>query len=86
VSKINRGLIVPFLLIILTFTVDTAIAGEKKNMTTNPMPSSAEDIRPLLIGSKVPRLTLTAVDGKVFDFNAAVAARPTILVFYRGGW
>ncbi len=37
-------------------------------------------------GAKVPILTLNAVDGKKYDLNAAVAKKPTVLIFYRGGW
>jgi hypothetical protein len=47
---------------------------------------SAQEITPLLIGAKVPELTLRAGDGSDFDLAAAIAKKPTILVFYRGGW
>ena len=41
---------------------------------------------PLDKGASVPQLTLKGVDGKAFDLNAAVAKKPTVLIFYRGGW
>ncbi|MEW5850785.1 MAG: peroxiredoxin-like family protein [Myxococcota bacterium] len=49
-------------------------------------PASAEDTCPLKVGSVIPALTLTAADGKPFDFKAEVAKQPTLFVFYRGGW
>jgi peroxiredoxin len=49
-------------------------------------PTKAEDISPLLVGEKIPALTLKDVDGKDIDLNKAIAEKPTILVFYRGGW
>lgn len=47
---------------------------------------SAEDIRPILVGQSVPELALRTVDGKLFDLNEAIRNKPTVLVFYRGGW
>ena len=49
-------------------------------------PASATDVRPLLIGAKVPELTLSSADGSPFDLTRALATKPTILIFYRGGW
>lgn len=48
--------------------------------------SSAAEAMPLPIGSPVPAVTLQAIDGSAFDLAAAVAQKPTVLVFYRGGW
>ncbi|MCY3964127.1 MAG: hypothetical protein OXG83_03725 [Acidobacteria bacterium] len=50
------------------------------------VPASAEDVRPLLVGSAVPEVELPATDGGVVDLAAAARAKPTILIFYRGGW
>jgi peroxiredoxin len=49
-------------------------------------PSAAQDIRPLLIGSAIPALSLETVEGKVYDFNQEMKKQPSILIFYRGGW
>lgn len=50
------------------------------------VPTSAEEVRPLLVGSAVPEVELPATDGGVVDLAAAARAQPTILIFYRGGW
>jgi len=49
-------------------------------------PTSAQDITPLLIGASVPDVTLQTPDGKAFNLKATVAKKPTVLIFYRGGW
>lgn len=49
-------------------------------------PQKAEDISPLLYGEKIPAATLQNAFGEEFDLNRAVAEKPTVLVFYRGGW
>lgn len=56
------------------------------NQTAHQLPISAEDICPILVGAMVPNLTLTTVNGRLFDLNAAIAEKPTVLIFYRGGW
>lgn len=50
------------------------------------VPTTAEEVRPLLVGSAVPEVELPASDGGVVDLAAAARAQPTILIFYRGGW
>ncbi len=41
---------------------------------------------PLQVGDPVPALALRTADGSVFDLNAAIARKPAVLIFYRGGW
>ncbi len=60
--------------------------GAGKDPKSEKLPDAAEKIRPLLIGAKVPALLLRNADGSSFDLNATMARRPTIVVFYRGGW
>lgn len=57
-------------------------------MTANryQAPEKAEDISPLLAGETIPQAMLKDAAGKDFSLNAAVAVKPTVLVFYRGGW
>jgi peroxiredoxin len=50
------------------------------------LPASADAICPRMTGQSLPPLSLTTASGEAFDVTAAVAARPTVLVFYRGGW
>lgn len=50
------------------------------------LPSSANDISPLLIGEKVPNLSLKDTNGKSVNFSDLISSKKTILVFYRGGW
>jgi FKBP-type peptidyl-prolyl cis-trans isomerase len=49
--------------------------------------ASPEETHPLQTGASAPKkLTLAGSDGKAFDLDKAIAAKPTILVFFRGGW
>lgn len=52
----------------------------------NEAPQNPEDISPLLIGEKIPEASLLNATGKNFDLNLVVSQKPTILIFYCGGW
>jgi peroxiredoxin len=54
--------------------------------TVGTITATASDVVPLDEGASVPKLTLKAVDGSAYDLNASVAKKPTVLIFYRGGW
>ena len=45
-----------------------------------------EDISPLLIGETIPDATLVNSDGENIQLYDLIKTKPTVLVFYRGGW
>jgi hypothetical protein len=53
---------------------------------SSQVPTAAAHIRPLLVGSLVPKLTLLTATGVSFDLSTALPEKPTILNFYRGSW
>ncbi len=50
------------------------------------VPLKPEDISPLLVGETIPDVSLLTMDGKTVSLRAEVSKKPTLLVFYRGGW
>jgi peroxiredoxin len=64
--------------LMLTFASLAASAAE--------LAPAADQVRPILNGSKLPEVTLRTVDGESTTLAAQVAGKPAILVFYRGGW
>jgi peroxiredoxin len=44
------------------------------------------DISPVDVGEAAPSFTAYRVDGSEFRFEPGSLARPTLIVFYRGGW
>jgi peroxiredoxin len=55
--------------------------------TTAPdFPAKPEDISPLLIGESIPDVQVLGLNNQPVSLRAEVAKKPTILVFYRGGW
>lgn len=64
------------------FTFSTA----QNTIAQDTFPEKPEDISPLLIGEQVPAVMLSDASGKIIDLKKSVAEKPTILIFYRGGW
>jgi len=51
-----------------------------------PVASTAEVARPLAVGATAPAAMLKTADGTPFNLAESLATKPTLLVFYRGGW
>ena len=62
---------------IFLIAVTTSFAQVAKN---------AEDVTPLKIGDNVPTVELTSSDNTQVTLQEIVESKPTILLFYRGGW
>lgn len=50
------------------------------------LPTKPEDISPLLIGESIPQVKLNTMENKSVSLNELVSQKPTVLIFYRGGW
>lgn len=48
--------------------------------------SSATDAKPLGVGAELPKVKVTNLEGEKVDMKEALGGKPTVLVFYRGGW
>jgi peroxiredoxin len=51
-----------------------------------PVYDDPEDVEPLKAGQSVPDGTLKTLQGKEVRLKTLVSQKPTILIFYRGGW
>lgn len=79
--RIERGFL-------LTMTAGLLLCGcahQYRSSKSMNIPESAENISPLQTGELVPEVTLTSVEGSRVALRKLLG-RPTILVFYRGGW
>jgi len=46
----------------------------------------AENVTPLLNGTAAPNVTVKTADGSPVSLQALLMQKPTVLIFYRGGW
>lgn len=56
-------------------------SSTKAQIAENP-----KDISPLLIGEMLPKTKLVNPKGETIDLYEELKLKPTVLVFYRGGW
>nr|WP_288808294.1 peroxiredoxin-like family protein [uncultured Sphingobacterium sp.] len=77
--------IIMMMLGIAFFMVNAADAQPSAHKLQD-FPEKAEDISPLLIGETIPVQELTGVKGEAINIGKLISQKPTIMVFYRGGW
>ena len=63
--------------LIATLLAVTAIAD---------VPNDPAQVQPLSVGSRAPAFAAQTVDGKLRTFSPDSYQKPTIVIFYRGGW
>ncbi|TDR48540.1 peroxiredoxin [Tahibacter aquaticus] len=51
-----------------------------------PLADQPEGVTPLLIGGRVPDASLQTLDGNGVSLRTVLDGKPSIVVFYRGGW
>ena len=71
---------------LFSFALALTLCGTGLAHSVGQPATSAEEVTPALVGSKLPELVLKSSDGSAFDLLAAVEKKPTILILYRGGW
>lgn len=67
-------------------TLPNFLHSQTKDRTIENAPLNAEDISPVLSGTKIPDVTLTDINGNTVDLLNRISGKPAILIFYRGGW
>ena len=66
------------LMALLSFS---ALALDRTKVVDDP-----NNVSPLMIGQDAPEIILFSSDGKPFNLREKIAQKPTVLLFYRGGW
>ncbi len=75
-----------FIITTIYFLIIVSISGANPGSDKNKVANKAEEVSPLLIGEQIPNLTLKDSESKNFELLKAVKEKPTILIFFRGGW
>jgi peroxiredoxin len=73
------------ILVLIAITA-SILLGVVLSAQSQTVPASPTDISPLLIGERIPAITLSDAKGKAVQLKQLVALKPTVLIFYRGGW
>ena len=70
-------------MILITFLMTCISHSKERNMN---IPDKPENIQPIAVGERIPPISLRSINNALIDLNSAIAAKPTVLIFYRGGW
>jgi peroxiredoxin len=55
-------------------------------MMDQMVPKKAEDAKPIAVGAKIPEAMVLNLEGKETTTAKIAALKPTVFIFYRGGW
>lgn len=75
----------PLLVLIVILTIGL-FSNTSNALDRTQIAESAENVTPLLIGQSAPNSKLQTVDGDPVSLKALTMEKPTVLIFYRGGW
>ena len=67
-------------------STSTKPKADDKESTAGKVSDTALQVNPIGVGQPVPQVTLKSADGIEVALPEAIKDKPTILVFYRGGW
>ena len=71
-------LLVAFYLLAAPLNIVLAASGD--------VASAPGKICPILVGNEIPQIVLEDIDGKRFELAKAIRNKPTVLIYFRGGW
>lgn len=69
--------------IILSFILVLFISSSSFSQS---VPDSPTEVNPILVNSTIPDVTVKSIEGETIPLKSIVAEKPTVLMFYRGGW
>lgn len=55
-------------------------------ISMSQLPEKAEDVTPLKRGEAIPSLDVKSIAGEAVPLGSLLKEKPTVLIFYRGGW
>ncbi len=74
------------LCLLLAFGLSATPLWGQPSAAATKIPDAPEKICPLPVGSVMPQINLQTLDAKPFDLNAQLKTKPSILIYFRGGW
>ena len=72
--------------LLMGLALSVSVGGMLQVYGGTQVPASAQQICPALAGTKIPNAVFTKIDGTTLDLMTVVSQKPTVLIFYRGGW
>lgn len=73
-------------LLMAAFSMLAAVSTSAMSLDRTIIADKAENVTPLLNGTMAPNVTLKTADGSPVSLQALLMQKPTVVIFYRGGW
>ncbi len=73
-------------LLAATLALSAALSTSAFAIDRTVIADKAENVTPLLNGTTAPNVTVKTADGSPVSLQALFMQKPTVLIFYRGGW
>ena len=73
-------------LLAATLALSAALSTSAFAIDRTVIADKAENVTPLLNGTTAPNVTVKTADGSPVSLQALLMQKPTVLIFYRGGW
>ena len=55
-------------------------------VAADQLPVGADHVTPLSVGTRLPDVTVKTAEDQDFNLVAQTSGKPTVIIFYRGGW
>lgn len=89
--------LLPVLCVLAVYFVSDAVNSEnaqkkkvqvkEQSETSSPsVPTDPRNVEPLKVGAQLPDVEVRDLNGKSTSLNQLISEKPSLLVFYRGGW
>lgn len=75
-----------FALTILLLSTAVSLHTVAKEIPILNIAATAEAVHPIMNGQTVPNTTIYDYKNKAYKFHDVLKNKPTVLIFYRGGW
>jgi len=80
-DRFHTLVVLIFGLLLVSLISPTVLAGCR-----DELPESSAEVCPVLVGTEIPKVILTSLDGSPFNLFSEVSGKPSVVIFYRGGW
>lgn len=61
-------------------------AAVEAQESSTALPRTADQVRPLLVGRRLPAAQLTTTAAETVDLQSRLNGKAAVLIIYRGGW
>ena len=72
--------------VLLPMILSIFVCGSALAVDRTQFADSSESVTPILDGSKIPNANVALADGTPVSLQGLVMQKPSIVLFYRGGW